>query len=187
MTNLTRYQVELRAELRGDTLVGHAAVFGSRARIRNGWETVERSAFDAVLTRPGTDVRALINHDASLLLGRQSAGTLRLSTDSEGLPFEVDLPATSYANDLRVLVERGDLDGASFGFVPGEDKLTRASDGRTLRTHTAVRELVDVSAVTYPAYDGAAVMLRSWQPSLDQRSQYILARHRARIAGGNTP
>jgi hypothetical protein len=188
MTIATRFGVELRAEMQGDTLRGHAAVFETRARIRNGWEDVDRHAFDAVLAARDTDVRALINHQPSMLLGRQSAGTLRLSVDSQGLPFEVDLPNTSYANDLRVLVERGDLDGASFGFVPGDDRFTRSSDGRTLRTHTSVKALLDVSAVTYPAYDGADVALRHYElSSPDGRSQLILARHRARTAGGITP
>jgi hypothetical protein len=188
MTALARFGVELRAELRGDTLVGHAAVFDVMARVRNTWEDVDRHAFDAVLADPATDARALINHDPSMLLGRQSAGTLRLSTDSQGLPFEVDLPGTSYANDLRLLVERGDLDGASFGFKPGQDRFTRARDGRELRTHTRIRELVDVSAVTYPAYDGAGVMLRHFEfDAPAHRSQLILARHRARTAGGIRP
>src|SRR5262245_12029043 len=99
--SIQRFGVELRAEMAGDTLRGHAAVFGQMARIGAGWEDLGRSAFDAVLKDPSTDVRSLINHDPTLLLGRQSAGTLRVSVDSEGLPFEVDLPNTSYANDLR--------------------------------------------------------------------------------------
>jgi len=174
-----RFGVELRAEMSGDTLRGHASVFGQMARVGGGWENVGSSAFDAVLADPETDVRALRDHNASMLLGRQSVGTLRLSVDSEGLPFEVDLPNTSYANDLRELVERGDLDGASFGFIPGEDELSRAPDGRQLRTHTSVKALIDVSAVTFPAYDGAGVALRHYEfAPCSNRGQLIRARAR---------
>lgn len=176
---VARFGVELRAEMNGDTLRGHASVFGQMARIGGGWEDIAPSAFDAVLADDATDVRALINHDPTLLLGRQSAGTVRVGVDSQGLPFEVDLPNTSYANDLRELVERGDLDGASFGFVPGEDELGRAPDGRQLRTHTSVKALIDVSAVTFPAYDGAGVALRAYEfAPCTSRGQLIRARAR---------
>ena len=181
-----RFGVQLRAEMADDTLRGHASVFNQVAKVPGGWEQVDRSAFDAVLADPETDVRAFINHDHNLLLGRQSVGTLRISVDSEGLPFEVDLPDTSYANDLRELVDRGDLDGASFGFVPGDDELSRAPDGRQLRTHTNVRALIDVSAVTFPAYDGADVALRNYTFSASTRGQLIRARSRVLIANHTT-
>lgn len=178
---ISRFALEIRARLDGDTLHGHAAVFGVTARVPSGYEVLARSAFDQALKSEATDVRAFINHDPSKLLGRQSAGTLRLDADDEGLAFEVDLPDTSYANDLRTLVERGDLTGASFGFVPGDDVWSRAPDGRMLRTHTSVAELVDVSAVTFPAYEGAGVALRhiDFKPLIHQRSQMIRARARA--------
>ncbi len=159
---MNRLWTEFRATIDGDKLVGHAAVFGQMARMAGGYERLAPTAFDAALADATTDVRALMNHDASLLLGRQSAKTLRLGVDSEGLRFEVDLPDTSYAHDLRTLVARGDITGASFGFVPGDDEMSRAPDGRQLRTHTSVAQLIDVSPVTFPAYDEASVKLRSY-------------------------
>lgn len=163
----------------GDTLVGHAAVFGQMARLATGYEQLAPTAFDAALENPETDVRALLNHDPQQLLGRQASGTLRLSADKEGLRFELDLPDTSYARDLRELVSRGDLTGASFGFIPGEDEMSTAPDGRQLRTHTSVAELIDVSPVTFPAYSGAGVALRSIIfPALTAREQAIRARAR---------
>ena len=155
---MNRFFVETRAELAGNTLRGYAAVFDGTAKVGGGYERIAPSAFDAVLER--ADPRALINHNPSLVLGRRSAGTLRLSADSRGLAFEVDLPDTTYARDLRELVERGDLAGASFGFKPGKDEMSRAPDGKQVRTHTEVSDLVDVSAVTYPAYEGTSLMLR---------------------------
>lgn len=157
---MDRFLAEFRAELEGNRLVGHAAVFGQTARLAGGYERIAPTAFQRVLEAPETDVRALINHDPKYVLGRQSAGTLRLSTDKEGLRFDVDLPDTSYARDLRELVARGDVTGASFGFIPGEDEFSTAPDGKQVRTHTSVARLLDVSPVTFPAYEGAGVALR---------------------------
>jgi hypothetical protein len=181
VATLTRYGVQLRARIDGDTLHGHAAVFGQMARVPEGWESLKPSAFNEVLARTDCDVRALRDHDPKMLLGRQSSGTLRLDVDDEGLAFDVDLPDTSYAHDLRVLVDRGDLTGGSFGFIPGRHEDTKAPDGRKHRSHTSLSRLVDVSSVTFPAYDGAAVALRSvdFTAVPSNRSQLILARHRA--------
>jgi HK97 family phage prohead protease len=179
---MDRFAVEFRAELEGDTLKGHAAVFDSMAKLPGHYEALARTAFDEVLKSPDLDVRALVNHDPSQLLGR-TPRTLRLSTDAKGLAFEVDLPDTRAAADLRVLLGRGDLSGMSFGFKPGTDTWGRAPDGTQLRTHTSVSDLRDVSVVTYPAYAGTDVALRSLQSftfSAPARSQMIQARHRVR-------
>lgn len=183
-----RINAELRAaEVSGNTLAGHAAVFGQVAPIRGGYEAIAPTAFDEVLARDD-DVVALRDHDPALLLGRRSAGTLRLETDDDGLAFEVDLPDTSYARDVKELVARGDLQGASFGFLPGKDELGHAPDGKQLRTHTSISRLLDVSVVGMPAYDGTSVTLRHLTfdpPALDRRTQLILARHRARTLRRN--
>jgi HK97 family phage prohead protease len=141
--------VECRSEVTGNKLVGHAAVFGQYAELPGHLETLHRSAFDNALADPTTDVRALFNHDPNKLLGRQSSGTLRLSVDSTGLAFELDLPDTTDGRDVRELAARGDLSGASFGFVPGQDEWT-TKDGRQLRTHTSVAQLRDISPVSFP-------------------------------------
>lgn len=174
---MKRYGAEFRAEIQGNTLIGHAAVFGQMAPMAGGYEQMGPEAFDQALKAPETDVRSLLNHNPTLVLGRQSAGTLRLSTDKEGLRFEVDLPETSYAADLKELVRRGDVTGASFGFIPGEDSVGRAPDGKQVRTHTSVARLLDVSPVTWPAYEGATVALRHITfPVRTAREQAIRAR-----------
>jgi HK97 family phage prohead protease len=190
MDQLRLYDVVCRAAIDGDTLIGHAAVFGQVAKVPGGYEQLSERAFDEVLTRAVvantmTDTTALINHDPHQLLGRLSSKTLRLRADSNGLAFEVDLPDTSYANDLRQLVARGDMTGASFGFIPNLDKSTwsRAKDGSQIHTINAVEALRDVSPVTFPAYSGTGVALRSIDLSglADSRSQLIRAR--ARVYG----
>jgi HK97 family phage prohead protease len=183
VSDLARATVRARVEIRSTPtgpgkLGGYAAVFDQTTDL--GWlgsERLARSAFD---DRLGDDVRALWNHDASALLGRSTSGTLRLSVDSTGLEYEVDLPDTTLGRDMRVLVERGDVDGASFGFVPGTWEW---DDAQELRTHTAVSRLVDVSPVTFPAYAGASTQARS-VTDLAARSRSQLIRARARIALG---
>lgn len=157
---MDRLAVELRsADLDGRTLRGVAAVFGTAAKIGNRYyERIDRHALDGVL---GDDVRALVNHDPSLLLGRTTAGTLRLAVGDDGLGFELDLPDTQLGRDVGELVRRRDLDAMSFGFMPGAIEKGRAGDGLQIRTHTKIRELRDVSLATYPAYEGTAVVLRA--------------------------
>lgn len=170
------FPVELRAaEISGNTLTGHAAVFDQPTQIRGGWEQIAPGAFDAALRR-GDDVVALRDHNPSLLLGRTKSGTLRLGVDADGLVFEADLPDTEYARDVRALVARGDLAGASFGFLPGREARGKGPDGRQLRTHTSVQRLVDVSVVSTPAYEGTDVALRSAGPPMTIEEQLLRAR-----------
>lgn len=179
---MVRVGVELRAEITGDTLAGHVAVFGQVARVPGHYEALERSAFDAVLE--SSDARFLLNHNPDNLLGREGAGTLRLRTDELGLAFEVDLPDTAVARDVRELVRRGDLNGGSFAFVPGEDRWTLAPDGVQLRTHTSIERLLDASVVTFPAYQGTDMVLRALPFMAIPAGRSQMVRSRARIRGG---
>lgn len=143
-------------------ITGYAAVFDSETTIGDFFrEVVDRSAFTEALSRPD-DVRALINHDPSQILGRTEAGTLRLSVDERGLRYEVDLPDTSYARDLAASVARGDVSQSSFGFRVTEESWERPKTPTELplRRIRAV-ELYDVSPVTYPAYDTTSVSTRA--------------------------
>ncbi len=175
-----RSAVEVRGKGSTAKLGGYAAVFDQATDLGPyGLERMARTAFDAVMADPTTDVRALWNHDRQYLLGRQSVGTLRLSVDSTGLEYEVDLPDTSYARDVRALAERGDLDGASFSFRFGEQEF----DG-DVRVHTSVARLYDVAPVTIGAYAGASTEARSAAVE-SPRSRLIRIRHRVRANGRN--
>jgi uncharacterized protein len=141
---------------------GHAAVFGQRTWIGSRdygfWEQIDPVAFNKTLA-DGADVRFLINHDPNLLLARSTAGTLKLSIDERGLVADADMAPTSYAADLAVLLERGDVTQMSFAFEPIAWRSEVAEDGKPLITLTEVR-LWDVSAVTYPAYEQTDAGLR---------------------------
>ena len=102
MADIERRQLNEGLELRakeggGKTLTGYAAVFDSLSEDLGGFrEIIKPGAFDRAL-KDKHDVRALVNHDNSLLLGRTASGTLRLSTDERGLKYEIDMLDTTAA------------------------------------------------------------------------------------------
>ena len=138
---------------------GYAAVFNSMSQDLGGFrEVIAPGAFAADLAN-NPDVRALFNHDESLILGRTKSGTLQLSEDETGLFWVCTLPDTAVARDLMVSIERGDVDQCSFGFFCLDDEW-QMQDGTPLRT-VKTAGLFDVSAVTYPAYEATSVGVRS--------------------------
>lgn len=157
--------IELRAEDR--KIVGYAAVFNSPTDIGGLFrEQIRPGAFKEAIERD--DVRALIDHDSTLVLGRNKAGTLRLQEDAHGLRIEIDPPDTQYARDLIVSMERGDITQMSFGFIARKQEWDDTQDP-PLRTVLDV-ELFDVSVVTYPAYPDTSAALRSLEAIREQRS-----------------
>jgi Escherichia/Staphylococcus phage prohead protease len=147
--------IELRAA--GRRLEGYAATFGTEARIADFVETIARGAFSASLAASG-DILALVDHDAARLLARTRSGSLRLSEDSRGLAFGIDLPETQLGRDVLALAERGDLGGMSFSFTVPKGGDHWHGSRRELRT-VNLREISVVSA--FPAYPETSVSARS--------------------------
>jgi HK97 family phage prohead protease/HK97 family phage major capsid protein len=143
-------------------LEGYAAVFNSETDLGHFREVIKPGAFDDVMTN---DVRALINHDPNLILGRTENGTLELSTDERGLKYRVKLGAQQYAKDFYESVKRGDISQSSFAFTIKDQSW---NEERTVRSVDKVRQLLDVSPVTYPAYAAATVQARDQQLELDE-------------------
>ena len=151
--------VELRSE--GETVVatGYAAVFNSLSSNLGGFiERIEKGAFAKTLKE--SDTRAMWNHDPNHLLGRVSAGTLRLAEDDHGLRYEIDLPNTPLGQDVAELLRRGDVTGSSFGFRVIEDGWGESESGFPLRTLSQV-SLRDVGPCALPAYADTEAGLRS--------------------------
>lgn len=139
-------------------LVGYAALFNSMSEEMRGFrERIAPGAFTETIA--SDDIRALIDHDKSRVLGRNRAGTLRLSQDETGLRFEIDPPNTSYARDIMTSIQRGDVSQMSFSFRTISDNWSMI-DGQEVRTLEKVKVL-DVSVVTYPAYTDTSVAVRS--------------------------
>lgn len=157
-------ELRMKEEAESREIYGYAALFGVRSQ-NLGWfvEIIEAGAFDGVLER--SDVRALLNHDPSILFARSASGTLNLNIDDTGLEYDFSAPNTMHGNDLIELINRGDISQSSFAFT-----VKRASweeekqdDGSYLdiRHIHEIDLLYDVSPVTYPAYTDTTVAKRS--------------------------
>src|SRR5215216_2240939 len=141
-------------DTRGRTVHGYAALYDVLSEDLGGYrEQIAVGAFAGVLD---ADVRALLNHNPSEVLGRTKSGTLRLFDEQRGLRFEIDVPDSPLGENVKSAVKRGDLDGASFRFQVGEEEWTD-----DLRTVKSVKALHDVTLATYPAYPDSSVELRS--------------------------
>lgn len=158
--------IEIRSSGERERMVtGYASVFNRKSNDLGGWfEVIMPGAFKDALAS-GREVRALFNHDSNMVLGSTRSGTVRLSEDKKGLRYEIDLPDTTYANNLAKLIERGDIRGNSFAFLPTEPP-TWKGDTR----YIARADLYDVSIVTSPAYEDAQVVsMRAQQDWQKQR------------------
>ena len=165
------FKVEVRKAADGTRKINATAVvFNQLSENLGGWrEQIDPGAFDAC---DMADVRCLVNHDDNLVLGRTVSKTLSLSKDTSGLGFECDPPDTSYARDLAVCMDRGDIDQCSFSFsvAPGgADWAEDPNTGGEIRTVKKISRLYDVSVVTFPAYTQTSAELRSAADILSER------------------
>lgn len=177
-TRASAQALAVAPESDGRTIAGYAAVFNSPTDIGGSWvEVVLPGAFTETL-RGGRDVLALYSHELERLLGRQSAGTLRLREDGRGLAIEIDLPDTTDGRDVGVLVQRGDLKGMSFGFC-----VTKEEWDETLtpprRTIMAV-DLFEVTVTASPAYDDTEIGLRSLAQAQEARKAAEIEQRQAK-------
>ena len=140
------------------TIEGYFAVFNSNYEIWEGAsESIAPGAFDSSISG---DVRALTNHDTTLVLGRTKANTLELKTDSHGLWGRVRInPNDSEAMNTYERVKRGDVDQCSIGFMIRSQETDFREDGSIHWTITDV-ELFEVSVCTFPAYEETSVSAR---------------------------
>lgn len=147
------------AEAEGKKYIeGYFAVFGSTYELWPGaTESIDPGAFEGALK---DDIRALINHDTTLVLGRTKAGTLELQVDGKGLWGRVEINEKDQdAMNLYARVERGDVDQCSFGFDILEEDTKFNEDGTVHWTIKRVK-LYEVSVVTFPAYEDTSVSAR---------------------------
>jgi HK97 family phage prohead protease len=143
------------------SIAGYAASFNILSADVGGFrEVIAPGAFSQSL-KNGADVRCLFNHDSSRVLGRSSAGTLKVFEDARGLKFSCKLdPDNSDHMNLRASILRGDVKECSFAFsVPPDGDswdVARDENGNSFARRTLRNvNLLDVSPVTYPAYPAA--------------------------------
>lgn len=151
---------EVRAGDTGAVIVGHAPVWNRYSQNLGGFvEQVAPGACSRAIVED--DIRGLLNHDASLILGRNKAGTMRLVEDNVGLRFEIDVPDTQYGRDLVVSAKRGDITGASFSFRVIDQEWGVTESDFPLRTIKSM-QMFDTGPVTFPAYLDSESGLRSY-------------------------
>ena len=181
-------------------LVGYGAVFhregdaGTEYQLWPGLvERVGTNAFNRAISEK-QDVRGLFNHDANFVLGRTKSNTMKLSVDSVGLRYEIELDDDAESQRIAKKIERGDIDGSSFSFRPTAVRFEELDNGTEVRILEDV-DLYDVGPVTFPAYEGTTAGSRSqsdeaimkewesWKQEKAQRStEMIAAEHKQRVA-----
>ena len=139
-------------------ITGYFAVFNSDYEIFPGCtESIAPGAFSDELH---SDVRALINHDTRLVLGRTIAGTLELREDKKGLWGDIAVnPKDSEAMNAYARVERRDVTQCSIGFDVIDEEHENREDGTHHYTIKKVK-LYEVSCCTFPAYEETAIEAR---------------------------
>jgi len=167
-------QTELKTRAEPDAqdmyIEGYFAVFGRETELWPGaYEEIAPGAFDETLNN---DIRALINHDTTLVLGRNKAGTLELKADSYGLWGRMKInPNDTDAVNLYERVKRGDVDQCSFGFNIIEEETEWREDG-TVKWRLTKVDLHEVSICTFPAYEDTGVQAR--KAEVEQHRQRLL-------------
>ncbi len=158
MTRSLSADFKTRAEGEEMAIEGYFVVFNKPTELWSGaFEEVDPGAFAETLSN---DVRALINHDSTLVLGRSKAGTLEIKTDNYGLWGRVKInPKDTDAVNLYERVKRGDVDQCSFGFNILEEETEWRDDGTVKWTLKKV-DLHEISVCTFPAYEATGVQAR---------------------------
>ena len=183
------YMCEVRAlddsEKKGSVITGRPIVYESVTDL--GWfdEVIDRGALDGADL---TDVRFLVNHDISnipLARSRRNNGnsTMQLSTDYEGMSIsaELDTENNAEARALYSAVKRGDVTGMSFMFSIDEESWEDLESEHPTRHILKISSVVEVSAVTFPAYDSTSINARSSSEALERaRLEVETARQRKR-------
>lgn len=177
-TRSMKGELRARAETRetGDQdliIEGYFAVFNRETELWPGaYEEIAPGAFDNTLSN---DIRALINHETRLVLGRTKAGTLELRVDNYGLWGRIKINTNDTdAMNLYERVKRGDVDQCSFGFNIVREETEWRDDG-TVKWIIQEVDLHEVSVVTFPAYEDTGVAARQKQVE-EHRSRLFEAR-----------
>lgn len=175
---------EFKTRQDGDDLKieGYFAVFNSNYDIAPGMsESIAPGAFKNTLSG---DIRALVNHDSTLVLGRTSAHTLELREDEHGLWGSIDInPKDSDAMNLYERVKRGDVSQCSIGFDILSEETEIRENGEIHWTMTELK-LYEVSCCTFPAYESTNIAARSEERDtiLKRETEAWRARMKERIS-----
>jgi HK97 family phage prohead protease len=161
------YSFEIRAEQTDDVgiVTGRPIVYNSKTDLGYFDEVIERGALNGADLR---DVRFLVNHDISkipLARSRNNNGnsTMHLTVDDQGMEIRVnlDIKNNSEARNLYSAIERGDITGMSFMFQIDDEEWTDLESDHPTRHIKKISNVVEVSAVTFPAYEDTEISVRN--------------------------
>ena len=165
---------------------GYFSVFDSPYQLWEGaTEIIKPGAFTECISQ---DVRALINHDSTLVLGRTRAGTLTLKEDNRGLWGSIKINRDDVdAMNLYARVQRGDVDQCSFGFGIERETFVDLGNGSVRWEIEKVNPLYEVSVCTFPAYEETGVAARKQElETIQQRETEVWRTEmKKKIRGGN--
>ena len=182
------FEFEVRAEQdeqHGNILTGRPIVFGQRTNMGFFDEIIEQGALD---TTDLKDVRFLVNHNTDMIPLARSRNnnensTMQMSVDSDGMKIRVDLDTenNAEARSLYSAVSRGDLSGMSFMFSVDADSWDDAESEHPTRRIRSIKRVMEVSAVTFPAYSQTSIQVRGLSDALDSAKE-SLDNERAKLA-----
>ncbi|MGL5068448.1 MAG: HK97 family phage prohead protease [Sarcina sp.] len=170
LRQIENLNIEVRADEESNkrTIGGYAVKYNSPTLIVDRWgdkflEEVSVGAFDESLNAKRQ--KGLWNHESSKPLGSVKSGTLRFNSDITGLNYDIDVPNNTWGNDVFESVQRGDVDGSSFGFICLENKWSKVMhEGEEIYKRSIIKaELLEVSPCTFPAYDSSEIGCRSFE------------------------
>lgn len=179
------YSFELRAEKKDDdsnigVITGRPIVYESKTDLGEFDEVIAKGALDKANLK---DVRFLVNHDTSMIPLARSRNnnensTMQLMPDAEGLAIRVNLDVenNSDARNLYSAIERGDITGMSFMFAIAKEDWTDLDSEHPLRTIEKISDVVEVSAVTFPAYEATEIHVRNKAALDNARAAMEIAR-----------
>lgn len=156
-----KVQVESRDDSELPILKGYAALFDVETNV-GGWfrEVIRKGAFTRAVNEKH-DVRALVDHNESKILGRTASGTLIIREDEKGLFVEIMPPNTTVGRDIVESIRRGDVSQMSFAFIIKKQSWISGDGSQLDLREVQDLDLVDVSAVSYPQYPETEIGLRT--------------------------
>lgn len=188
MKEIRSFAFDVRAEQNedhGHYLTGRPIVFGQRTDIGRYDEIIEQGALD---TTDLKDVRFLVNHNIDMIPLARSRNnnensTMQMSVDADGMVIRVDLDTENNADarSLYSAVSRGDVSGMSFMFSVDKDSWDDVESEHPTRHVRSIRRVLEVSAVTFPAYSQTSIQTRGLSGALDSAME-SLESERARMS-----
>ena len=182
------FECEIRAEndeKRGSIVTGQPIVYGERTDL--GWydEVIEAGALD---TTDLKDVRFLVNHNTDMIPLARSRNntpnsTMQLIPNEGGLGFRADLDTenNSDSRNLYSAVSRGDITGMSFMFIVEGDRWDDVDTDHPVRHVTSIRRVLEISAVTFPAYSQTSIQTRGLSDALESAKESLESARAAKL------